>query len=163
MELDLHQLELRYEGLRKRRPRSQERQLAASLLEQGQQQLPIVVVASDGGRFVLIDGYKRVRALRKLARGRVRATTWAVDEAEALLLERLMRAGGEDALEQAWLLAGLHGRFSLSCEELARRFDRSKSWVRRSALGLLRSRLLPWSQVPPSADIRPADGALSPG
>lgn len=129
MELDLHQLDLRYEALRKRSPR-QERQLAASLLEQGQQ-MPIVVVASDAGRFVLIDGYKRVRALRKLARDRVRATTWAVDEAEALLLERLMRAGGEDALEQGWLLAELHERFALSCDELAQRFDKSKSWVSR--------------------------------
>lgn len=129
MELDLHQLELRYEGLRTRRP-NQERHLAASLLEQGQQ-MPIVVVGDEDGRFVVIDGYKRVRALRKLARDRVRATAWEVDEAEALLLDRLMRSGGEDALEQAWLLAELHARFGLSLDELARRFDKSKSWVSR--------------------------------
>jgi ParB/RepB/Spo0J family partition protein len=129
MDLDLHQLELRYEGLRKRSPR-QERQLAASLLEQGQQ-MPIVVVAAGGSRFVVIDGYKRVRALRRLSRDRVRATVWEVDEAEALLLERLMRAAREDALEQGWLLAELHERFALSYEELAKRFDKSKSWVSR--------------------------------
>lgn len=129
MELDLHQLELRYEGLRKRNPR-QERQLAASLLEVGQQ-MPIVVVMAGVSRFVVIDGYKRVRALRRLSRDRVRATVWEVDEAEALLLERLMRAAGEDALEQGWLLAELHDRFELSCEELAKRFDKSKSWVSR--------------------------------
>jgi ParB family chromosome partitioning protein len=129
MELDLHQLELRYEKLRRRSPR-RESQLAASLLEQGQQ-MPVVVVATEASRFVLIDGYKRVRALRKLAQDRVRATAWAVDEAEALLLERLMHAGGVDALEQGWLLAELHERFALSCEELARRFDKSKSWVSR--------------------------------
>ena len=129
MELDLHQLELRYEGLRTRRPR-QERQLAASLLEHGQQ-MPIVVVEGEHGRFVVVDGYKRVRALRRLARDRVRATAWAVDEAEALLLDRLMRSGGEDALEQAWLLSELHQRFEFSYDELARRFDKSKSWVSR--------------------------------
>ena len=40
MELELHQLELRYARLRKRQP-AQERQLVASLAELGQQ-LPIV-------------------------------------------------------------------------------------------------------------------------
>lgn len=128
MDLDLHQLELRYEALRKRSPR-RERQLLASLVEVGQQ-MPIVVVAASG-RFVVIDGYKRVRALRRLAHDQVRATAWEVEEAEALLLERLMRAAGEDALEQGWLLVELRDRFSLSCEELARRFDKSKSWVSR--------------------------------
>src|SRR5437588_700183 len=60
MDLELHQLELRYEELRKRNPR-QERRLVASLSEGGQQ-MPIVVVAVGGHRFVVIDGYKRVRA-----------------------------------------------------------------------------------------------------
>jgi ParB family transcriptional regulator, chromosome partitioning protein len=128
MELDLHQLDLRYEGLRKRRPR-QERQLAASILESGQQ-MPIVVVVTDG-RFVVIDGYKRVRALRRLSRDRVRVTVWEVGEAEALLMERLMRAAGEDALGLGWMLAELHERFALSCAELAKRCDKSKSWVSR--------------------------------
>mgnify|MGYP001609999375 CR=1 FL=1 len=129
MDLDLHQLELRYEALRKRSPR-RERQLLASLSETGQQ-LPIVVVGVDDGRFVVIDGYKRVRALRRLARDRVRATAWDVAELEALLLDRLMRADGEDALEQGWLLAELHERFALSYDDLALRFDKTKSWVSR--------------------------------
>jgi ParB/RepB/Spo0J family partition protein len=129
MELDLHQLELRYEGLRKRSPRL-ERQLVASLSEVGQQ-LPIVVIVANDGRFVVIDGYKRVRALRRLARDTVQATAWEIAEVDALLLERLMRSAGEDALEQGWLLLELHERFALSFEELARRFDKSKSWVSR--------------------------------
>ena len=53
---------------------------------------------ADGGRFVVIDGYKRVRALRRLSQDAVRATAWEVTEVEALLLERLMRTAGEDAL-----------------------------------------------------------------
>jgi ParB-like chromosome segregation protein Spo0J len=36
------------------------------------QQLPIVVV-SEAQRFILIDGYTRVRALKRLARDTVRA------------------------------------------------------------------------------------------
>lgn len=150
MDLDLHQLELRYEALRKRSPRL-ERQLVASLSEVGQQ-LPIVVVGADAGRFVVIDGYKRVRALRRLSRDTVRATAWEVAEVEALLLERLMRAAGEDALEQGWLLAELHERFALSCDELARRFDKSKSWVSRR-LALVR-------ELPQQIQAQVRDGEL---
>ena len=128
MELELHHLELRYEALRKRAPAA-ERRLLGSLAELGQQ-LPIVVV-SEAARFVLIDGYKRVRALKRLARDTVRATGWQMPEIEALLLERRMRCASEDAFDQAWLLAELRTRFGLSLEELARHFEHDKSWVSR--------------------------------
>jgi ParB family chromosome partitioning protein len=128
VELELHQLELRYERLRKRAP-LQERQLLASLAEIGQQ-LPVIVV-SEADRFVLIDGYKRVRALKRLVRDTVRGTRWQIEEIEALLLERGLRRSSEDAFDQGWLLAELKDRFGLSLEELAQRFERSKSWVSR--------------------------------
>jgi len=126
VEVELHQLTLRYERLRKRHPLA-ERALVSSLAEIGQQ-LPIVVVG-QGERFVLIDGYKRVRALRCLARDTARATCWQVEEVEALLLERGLRCGSEDALDQGWLLAELQERFGFSLEQLALRFERSRSWV----------------------------------
>jgi len=126
VEVELHQLLLRYERLRKCHPRA-ERALLASLAEIGQQ-TPVVVVA-NAERFVLIDGYKRVRALRRLARDVVLATRWELEEVEALLLERGLRRGSEDALDQAWLLGELQERFGYSLEELARRFEHSKSWV----------------------------------
>jgi ParB family transcriptional regulator, chromosome partitioning protein len=135
MELELHQLELRYERLRKRAAAG-ERALLGSLVEHGQQ-LPIVVVGEQT-RFIVIDGYKRVRALRRLARDTVRASAWQLPELEALLLERQLRCASEDALDQAWLLAELQERFGLSLEALAQRFERSKSWVSRR-LGLLQA------------------------
>jgi ParB family transcriptional regulator, chromosome partitioning protein len=128
MELEWHQLLLRYEGLRKRHLR-QERQLLASLAEIGQQ-TPIVVV-SETPQFVVIDGCKRVRALKRLGRDSIRGTCWQITELEALLLERSLRSSNEDALDQAWLLSELQGRFGLSPEELARHFERSASWVSR--------------------------------
>jgi ParB family transcriptional regulator, chromosome partitioning protein len=134
MELDLHQLELRYEGLRRRSARK-ERAVLASLSEIGQQS-PVVVLEVEEQRVVLLDGYKRVRALKRLGRDTVQATKWELAEPEALLLERLMRtAEAESPLEQGWLLKELHERFGLSANELARRFDKSTSWVsRRQAL-----------------------------
>lgn len=126
MEVELHQLTLRYERLRKRHPQ-QERALLLSLAEIGQQ-LPIVVI-TEAARYVLIDGYKRVRALRRLGCDTVRATCWQIEEVEALLLERGLRRGSEDALDQAWLLVELQERFGWSMEELTRRFEHSKSWI----------------------------------
>jgi len=90
------------------------------------------VVDGEAGRYVLVDGYKRVRALRRLHRDTVAAVIWQLSEPEALLLARLMRAAeGDSALEQGWLLRELHVRFGLSAGELARRFDKSQSWVSR--------------------------------
>lgn len=131
MNLEHHQLEIRYENLRVRRP-SKERQVLSSLATHGQQ-LPIVVVAAaQERRFVVVDGHKRVRALKRLGQDTVQATVWAMSEAEALLLVRSMRtAESESALEQGWLLAELQSSFGLDQDELSRRFDRSASWVSR--------------------------------
>jgi ParB family chromosome partitioning protein len=136
MDLEFHQLDLRYEGLRSRSP-ARERRLLSSLAEVGQQ-MPIVVVATaEPSAHVVIDGYKRVRLLRKLGQDTVRATAWALSEAEALVLERLMRTGEADsALEQGWLLCVLRDRFRLSGAELGHRFARTESWVSRR-LGLV--------------------------
>ena len=130
MDLELHQLDLRYAALRRRDGR-RERALLASLSATGQQ-VPVVVVESETGKFILVDGYKRVRALQRLHRDTISAMTWALKEPEALLLARLMRtAEGDSALEQGWLLRELHQRFGLAANELARRFDKSLSWVSR--------------------------------
>lgn len=129
MDLEHHQLDLRYEALRRRSP-EREKRLLASLAQHGQQ-TPIVVVA-EGGAYVVVDGYKRIRALKALKADTVQATVWALSEAEALLLEQLMRcASGDGPLELARVLRELHERFALSQEELARRFDKSQSWVSR--------------------------------
>lgn len=129
MDIELHQLDLRYEGLRRRDSR-RERGLLASVSAIGQQ-TPVVVVV-DAGMHVLVDGYKRVRALEKLKRDAVRALEWKLAEPDALLLARLMRAAESDsALEQGWLLKELHERFALTAGELARRFDKTTSWVSR--------------------------------
>jgi ParB/RepB/Spo0J family partition protein len=105
----------------------------ASLAESGQQ-TPIVVVAAEGqpGRYLVIDGYKRIAALEQLGRDTVEAVVWPMGEAEALLLERSLRfSEHETALEQGWLLAEMERSFGYGLDELARRFDRSVSWVSR--------------------------------
>jgi len=96
--------------------------------------MPIVVVGE--GAHIVVDGFKRVRALKQLRSDVVLATAWDLDEADALVFERLMRVGeGDGALEQGWLLRELEVRFGQSQEELARRFDKSVSWVSRRLRG----------------------------
>ncbi len=107
--------------------------LLASLAESGQQ-TPIVVVAVVGqpDRYVVIDGHKRITALQQLGRDKVEAVVWPMSEAEAVVLDRSLRLSEhETALEVGWLLAELEQRFGYGLDELARRFDRSVSWVSR--------------------------------
>src|SRR5471032_696267 len=132
MQLEFHQLDRRWEHVRVRSPQRQ-RRLLASLADAGQQ-TPIVVVAAAGqpDRYLVIDGYKRIAALQQLGRDTVEAVSWPMSEAEALLLDRSLRLSEhETALEQGWLLAEVERRFGYGLEELARRFDRSPSWVSR--------------------------------
>ncbi len=132
MQLEFHQLDRRWEHLRVRHP-ARQRRLLASLADSGQQ-TPIVVVAADGhaDRYVVIDGYKRIAALEQLGRDTVEAVVWPMSEAAAVLLDRSLRLSEhETALEVGWLLAELEQRFGYGLDELARRFDRSVSWVSR--------------------------------
>jgi len=132
MQLEFHQLDRRWEHLRVRHP-ARQRRLLASLAEVGQQ-TPIVVVAVEGqaDRYLVIDGYKRLAALQQLGWDTVEAVVWPMSEAEALVLDRSLRfSEHETALEQGWLLAELEQRYGYGQEELARRFDRSLSWVSR--------------------------------
>jgi len=132
MQLEFHQLDRRWEHLRVRHP-ARQRRLLASLAESGQQ-TPVVVVAAEGhpDRYVVIDGYKRIAALQQLGRDTVEAVVWPMSEAAAVLLDRSLRLSEhETALEVGWLLAELEQRFGYGLDELARRFDRSVSWVSR--------------------------------
>lgn len=151
MDLEFHQLDLRHERLRVRRP-EKERRLLGSLSEVGQQ-VPIVVIpAVEPGRWVVIDGHKRLRALRRLRQDTVRATVWELSEAEALVLLHSQRADeAETAIEQAWLLLALH-EGGMPLAELSLRFCRSPSWVSRR-LGLVR-------ELPVSVQERVRDGRI---
>lgn len=132
MQLEFHQLDRRWEHLRASRP-DRQRRLLASLATSGQQ-TPIVVVAvaNQPNRYLVIDGYKRIAALKQLNRDTVEAVVWPMSEAQALVLDRSMRLSErETALEEGWLLGELEERFGYGPQELGRLFDRSVSWVMR--------------------------------
>jgi ParB/RepB/Spo0J family partition protein len=129
MKLEFHQLDRRYEHLRVKNPRQQQRLLASIAAASGQQ-TPIVVVATadQADRYQVIDGYKRIAALEQMGCDTVEAVVWDISEADALVLQRSLRWGeGDTAIEQGWVLAELEQRFGYSLQELARRFDRGVS------------------------------------
>ena len=131
MQLEFHQLDRCWEHLRVRHP-ARQRRLLASLAESGQQTPIVVVAGGQADRYVVIDGYKRIAALEQLGRDTVEAVVWPMSEAAAVLLDRSLRLSEhETALEVGWLLAELEQRFGYRLDELARRFDRSVSWVSR--------------------------------
>lgn len=130
MELELHQLQMKYERLRIADAGRQAR-LLASLTENGQQS-PVLVVDSGAGRYVLIDGYRRVSALRRLGGDTVEAVVLGMSEEEALVFcHRQQQASGRSALEDGWLIRELMELFGLGLGEVGVRLGRSKSWVSR--------------------------------
>jgi ParB family transcriptional regulator, chromosome partitioning protein len=154
MRVEFHQLDRRWEHLRVHR-RERQRRLLASLAAGGQQ-TPIVVVAikDQAKRYLVVDGYQRIRALEQLGRDTVEAVVWSLSEVEALVLGRSMGMGERaTALEEGWLLLELERSFGCRMEELARRFDRSLSWVSR--------RLALVELLPESVQQQVRSGALS--
>ena len=131
MQLEFHQLDHRLEHLRVQSP-ARGRRLLASIAATGQQTPIVVIVAEEPDRYVVIDGFVRIAALRQLHGDTVEAVVWPMSEAGALVLEQSLRMGEKPtALEQGWLLSELERRFDLGLDELAERFDRSVSWVSR--------------------------------
>jgi len=113
MKLEFHQLDLRYGGLRVR-SNPQEKHLLGSIGSSGQQ-VPIIVVAEPEtpDRFLVIDGFKRIRALERLGEDTVEAIAWDLPEAHALLLTQSLRSSrGDTPLEEGWLLHELHRSFA---------------------------------------------------
>jgi len=138
LEVDLHLLDQRFADARLVDPRAVER-LASSIGRDGQlvpciavSALPLDASATECERLVLVDGYRRVAALRRLGRDRASIERWHCDLAEGLL-GVLARGKNRSfaAIEEALLLRELTQGFGLSQLEVARRCGRDDSWVNR--------------------------------
>lgn len=135
LELSLDSLDLSYGRLRVA-DRRREVQLMALLEEQGQQDA-IRVVAGDDGRWIVVDGHKRVRALRRLRRDVVKAVVLEMSPAEAVAaMYRADSGPGRSAIEEGWLVYELHRVVKWDLGKTAGSLGRSKSWVSRR-LGLV--------------------------
>jgi ParB family transcriptional regulator, chromosome partitioning protein len=160
LEVDLHLLDLRFAAARLVEPQVVER-LARSIERDGQI-VPCIVVgnsssgscAANGERLVLVDGYRRVTALRRLGRDTASVECWPCDLAEAVpgVLART-QSRPFAAIEEALLLRELTQGLGLSQQEAARRCGRDVSWVSR--------RLQLLSTLPDAALVAVIEGRLS--
>jgi len=130
LESDLHRLDLRFASLRMRQPRVVDR-LARSI-EQNGQLVPVVAVAEQADRWVLVDGYLRIEALRRLSQDTAWIELWDCPLSQALLwvLVRLQDRTWE-AIEEGAVIRELITRFELPQREVARQTGRDVSWVNR--------------------------------
>ncbi|NIV75601.1 MAG: ParB N-terminal domain-containing protein [Gammaproteobacteria bacterium] len=152
-DVDLHRLVLRYG----QRHTSSARALAhlTHALETSGQLTPCLVVPDEkealrdpehreAERFVLLDGYRRIAALRHLGADTVWVEVWRCELREALLtaLARAQNRPLAPLREAAWLRE-LAARYGLSRHELARRSGRCEMCRQRraGARGARRARL----------------------
>jgi ParB family transcriptional regulator, chromosome partitioning protein len=158
LDLDLHRLELRFAASRLLEPRAVAR--IAHSIERCGQIVPCIVVAVPGGaggaleQLVLIDGYRRIAALRRLGRDTASVERWTCDVTDALL-GLLARTQNRPfaSIEEALLLRELVQEQGLSQHDLAQRCGRDVSWVSR--------RLQLLSGLPDAALTAVRDGTLS--
>lgn len=140
MRVEIGDLTLRYAGLRVR-DAARAARMRASLATDGQQSAVTVISADNDAprRFVLIDGYLRVAALRAIGCDVVDAVLVELPESDALIMaHRLDEVGRRTALEDGWLLDELMQHHGLKQDDLMLRLSRSRSWVcRRLALVLV--------------------------
>jgi ParB family transcriptional regulator, chromosome partitioning protein len=134
-EIDFHLLDLRYSHTRIKNDKALAR-MQHSVHTYGQIVPALAVPAA--GKFVLIDGYLRLSALKACGRDCIKVLL--MDEEPGSLLTLLAKTDDRqlETVEQATLIQELHNRFSYSLAEIARRLGKDKSWVKRR-LDLLES------------------------
>jgi ParB-like chromosome segregation protein Spo0J len=130
-QVDLHRLELRFEATRIIDTAAVQR-LADSIQTSGQLVACIAAGAQDSGALVLIDGYRRVNALKRLGTDTALVQCWHCPVGTALaqmLAHSFSRAF--DPMEEALMLRELIDSLGLSQREAARQCARDVSWVQR--------------------------------
>jgi hypothetical protein len=126
-DIELSQLDLRYQGHRLQQPRLEE-QLLSSIAQRGIQE-PLQGVRGDSGA-ILLNGFKRARCARKLRLHTVPFASWGSDEVSGIL--QLLRGARHHALhllEQARFVDELRSARRMSVAEIAEQLSRSKAWV----------------------------------
>jgi hypothetical protein len=133
-EVELSDLDLRYESYRMRNA-SLEARLLASISQRGIEEPLEGVDAQE--RSVLLNGFKRYRCAQKL--GIRRAPYISMAEDEALGIMNLLRVSNNKSLsilEQARFIDELRKLHKMGVAEIAEQLSRSKSWV-SMRLGLI--------------------------
>lgn len=126
-DLEIRDIDLRYERCRVKNARA-ERGLLADISARGIER-PLAGVAA-GVRWILLDGFKRLRCARRLDMGYVPSVTLGADEAACITA--MLRGPGQKRLtflEEARFLKELQSVHGMSLGEIAASVGRSKGWA----------------------------------
>lgn len=133
-EIELAELDVRYESYRMKNP-ALEKRLLASILQRGIEQA--LEGTTCGQSKVLLNGFKRRRCALRVGLHSVPYVSLGEDEAGGILqLLRLSNQSTLSLLEQARFIDQLRQLEKLSVADIAEQLSRSKSWV-SMRLGLL--------------------------
>ncbi len=127
-EAEIHTISKKYESFRLR-DKNREKYLLQSILEHGVRE-PLQCVQDDGPKYILLDGFKRLRCSYKLNIPMVPIVLLGCDEVSSILhLIRLSTQNTLSTLEQASFVDELHRQYGLTVTDIAGRLERSKAWV----------------------------------
>jgi len=127
-EAEIHTISKKYESLRLR-DKNREKYLLQSILEHGVRE-PLQCVQENGPKYILLDGFKRLRCSYKLNIRMVPIVLLGGDEVSSILhLIRLSIENSLSTLEQAGFVDELHRQYGLTVTDIADRLERSKAWV----------------------------------
>lgn len=119
----------RYAAFRIANPRA-DAAMAKSMKKYGQ--LTPVVCAKVEGGCELVDGFKRLRACRRLGKGTLKARVlYGTERVVKAAIIQLNHSSSISKLEEAMVLSSLHREDRLTQTEIAVLLGRHKSWVSR--------------------------------
>ena len=128
-EAEVNTISTKYESFRLR-DKNREKFLLQSILQHGIRE-PLQCVQGNGvQRYILLDGFKRLRCSYKLRLHMVPVVSLGTDEVSSIL--QFIRVSTErslSTLEQAHFVDELHTRYGLTLSDIAERLERSKAWV----------------------------------
>jgi ParB/RepB/Spo0J family partition protein len=133
--LNIADLEAPYADLKVRQLRSEAR-LRVSMQAAGQKTPLFVIAGSAPGRYAVVDGHKRMRALKALKADIAQAHVWPLSAQDALSRAYRMQQGSWNALEEAALVEELHRGAKWNLHQIAEALERTASWASRR-LGLI--------------------------
>ena len=135
--VNVETLEQPYQALRVMRPGAEGR-LLVSVEARGQKTPLIVIAGSKAGAYGVVDGHKRLRALRKLNVDVAQAEVWELSGSDALAgVYQMLTRGSWNALEEGALVEELHrGPDRWSLRKIAEELERTVGWASRR-LGLV--------------------------
>jgi len=127
-EIEINQIDRQYEQCRLRDP-DREKLLINSILEKGILR-PLIGVIKSSDRFILLDGFKRLRCSFKLKITVVPIESIGADETQAIInLIRLSNESKLNTLEEAIMIGELYKCSGLTLQGIAMELDRSPAWV----------------------------------